>query len=393
MTGGAYRGLRRKGTRRRSGRTVGTRLALVAVAAVASLATVAAMASVRHPDAAGQLTPPRAQAAPPGRVPGKPAFAPRTGHPKARSQGGAHSPAAGRPHGTTGRPGPATDSLVPASGAYLGAYVQPASYTSRGQVDAIVGFERQLGRPLGLVHVYHPWDSPFPSAADRHFVRSRKALLLTWGGTPDTAAIIAGGYDVLIRQRAEAVKSLGRPILMEFRHEMDRPNLLWAMHSPADYIRAWDHIRAIFAAAGATNASWVWCPTAYGFTVGRAQAFYPGNNEVDWVCADAYSPSPSVPLSVTAGPFLSWAAHHPKPVIIGEFGVGGNPAGWPAWLAGAGRLAKRDPQIKAMDYFSGDGTDSNGHPYAYAMSSHAAAIRAFAALLAEPHFGSRVPGA
>ena len=389
MTRSAYRGTRRKGTRRRSGRTAGPGLVLVAVAAVAGLATVAAaMASARQADAAGQLTPrPRAEAAP-GRMPASPAVAPRAGHPKARS------PADGRPRGTTtGRPGPATDSLVPASGAYLGAYVQPASYTSRGQIDAILGFERQLGRPLGLVHVYHPWDSPFPSAADQHFVRGRKVLLLTWGGTPDTAAIIAGRYDALIRQRAAAVKSLGRPILMEFQHEMDRPNLLWAMHSPADYIRAWDHIRAIFAAAGATNASWVWCPTAYGFTVGRAQAFYPGNSEVDWVCADAYSPSPSVPLSVTAGPFLSWAAHHPKPVIIGEFGVGGNPADWPAWLAGAGRLASQDPQIKAMDYFSGDGTDSNGHPYAYAMTGHAAAIRAFAALLAEPQFGSRVPGA
>ena len=388
MTRRAHRGARRKGTRRRSGRIAGPRIVLGAVAAAASLAVIAAvLASVRHADAAGQETP-RAEAGPTAGAPGQPA---RVRHGKASADGSATA----RQHGITtghGRRRP-SNSLVPASGSYLGAYVQPASYTSAGQIDAIVGFERQLGRSLGLVHVYHPWDSPFPSAADQHFVRRRKALLLTWGGTPDTRAIIAGRYDALIRQRAAAVKGLGRPILMEFRHEMDRPNLLWAMHSPADYIAAWDHIRTIFAAAGATNASWVWCPTAYGFTVGRAQAFYPGNNEVDWVCADAYSPSPSVPLSVTAGPFLRWAAHHPKPVIIGEFGVGGNPAGWPAWLAGAGRLARQDPQIKAMDYFSGDGTDSNGHPYAYAMSSHAAAVRAFAALLAEPHFGSRVPRA
>jgi len=388
VTRRAHRGARRKGTRRRSGRIAGPRIVLGAVAAAASLAVIAAvLASVRHADAAGQETP-RAEAGPTAGAPGQPA---RVRHGKASADGSATA----RQHGITtghGRRRP-SNSLVPASGSYLGAYVQPASYTSAGQIDAIVGFERQLGRSLRLVHVYHPWDSPFPSDADQHFVRRRKALLLTWGGTPDTRAIIAGRYDALIRQRAAAVKGLGRPILMEFRHEMDRPNLLWAMHSPADYIAAWDHIRAIFAAAGATNASWVWCPTAYGFTVGRAQAFYPGNNEVDWVCADAYSPSPTVPLSVTAGPFLRWAAHHPKPVIIGEFGVGGNPAGWPAWLAGAGRLARQDPQINAMDYFSGDGTDSNGHPYAYDMSSHAAAVRAFAALLAEPHFGSRVPRA
>ncbi len=348
---------------------------LATVTAMVGLATTSAViASVRHADAAGPAgTEAGLAAGSPGGGPDAPGSRPGPGSTDGHGNRWAASP------------------LVPASGAYLGAYVQPASYTSPGQVDAVRAFERQLGHPLGLVHVYHPWDSPFPSAADRHFARSRQALLLTWGGTPDTRTIIAGGYDALIRQRAEAVRRLHRPILLEFRHEMDRANLQWAMHSPADYIAAWDHIRAIFTAAGATNASWVWCPTAYGFTLGRAQAFYPGNKEVDWVCADAYSPSPSVPLSVTAGSFLDWAARHPKPVIIGEFGVGGNPAGWPAWLAAAW-LASRDPQIKAMSYFSGDGTDSNGRPYAYSMGGHAGAVRAFGRLLAERQFGPRVPG-
>ncbi len=364
--------MRRNGAHGRSrlrlrGRSPDPRLALVAAAAAAGLVTVAvATASVQHVDAAGQRTPVR--------------------HASTRSD-----PGPGTAYG--GKPGTATAALMPAAGAYLGAYVQPATYTTRGEIDAILSFERQLGRPLGLVHVYHQWDSPFPSPADKYFVRSGKALLLTWSGTPDTRTIAAGGYDALIRQRAEAVKHLGRPILIEFRHEMDRPNLRWAMHSPADYIAAWDHIRSIFRAVGAANVSWVWCPTAYGFTVGRAQAFYPGNSEVDFVCADAYSPSPLVPLSVIVEPFLTWAAQHPKPAIIGEFGVGGNPAGWPSWLAAAGRLARRDTQIKALGYFSGNGTDSSGHPYKYFMGGHVAATRAFARLLAEPYFESRLPRA
>jgi hypothetical protein len=55
-----------------------------------------------------------------------------------------------------------------------------------------------------------------------------------------------GDYDSLIRQRAEAWR-LHRPIRLEFRHEMDRPNLQWVMHGPKNYIAAWDHIRAVFA--------------------------------------------------------------------------------------------------------------------------------------------------
>src|SRR5205807_510363 len=83
------------------------------------------------------------------------------------------------------------------------------------------------------------------AAADKFFVRHGKVLLLTWGGSPDTKAIIAGRDDAMIRARAAAVKRLGGPILMEFRHEMDRPNLQWTIHGPASYIKAWDHVRAI----------------------------------------------------------------------------------------------------------------------------------------------------
>ena len=60
----------------------------------------------------------------------------------------------------------------------------------------------------------------------------------------------------------------------------------------AAYVAAWDHIRAIFTAVGATNVSWVWCPTGIGFEDGRAKPYYPGDNEVDWVCADVYSSPP-----------------------------------------------------------------------------------------------------
>jgi hypothetical protein len=276
--------------------------------------------------------------------------------------------------------------LVPSRGAYLGAYVQPPSYTTRGFITALQSFERDVGHPVDLVHDYDQWAKPFPTATDKYFADSGKVLLLTWGGSPDTRAIIAGRDDAMIRARARAVKRLGRPILMEFRHEMDRPNLQWTIHGPADYIAAWDHVRAIFSAVGATNVSWVWCPTGYGFEVGRAQAFYPGNNEVDWVCADVYANSTAQPLSVAAAPFLSWASRTGKPVIIGEFAVKGRPAGWSAWLAAAGKLAQSDRQIRAMAYFDGNGSDSNGHPFQYSLVRHPQALQVFGQLLTQPFF-------
>ena len=276
--------------------------------------------------------------------------------------------------------------LVPKHGVYLGAYVQPETDTPSGFIGAVQSFQAQTGHPLRMVHVYSQWKKPFPATLDQYVVDNGKVLLLTWGGLPNTKAIIAGRDDAMIRARAEQIKQLHRPILLEFRHEMDRPNLQFTIHGPADYIAAWDHIRKIFTQVGATNASWVWCPTGYGFQLGRAQAFYPGNSEVDWVCADVYASSPSQSLKTAAAPFLSWARHTGKPVILGEFGVGGSAGQWPAWLAAAAQLARSDRQIRAMAYFDANGTNSQGHPFSYALGDHPAALTAFSRLLGEQFF-------
>ena len=288
--------------------------------------------------------------------------------------------------GGTGHPSGTAWRLVPSSGAYLGAYVEPAAYTPDATIAAVRSFQQTIGAPITLVHTYHPWFSPFPNSADRHFVDSGKVLLLTWSGTPDTEKIIAGDYDGEIRTRAEAVKRLGHPILMEFRHEMDRPNLQWAVHGPKDFIAAWDHIRAIFNQVGATNVGWVWCPTGWGFRSGRAQAFYPGNSEVDWVCADIYSATTSVPLQVAAAPFLQWAKGTGKPVMIGEFAASGAPSAWPNWLLAAGELASTDKQIKGMAYFDANGTDSQGRAFQYWLGDDGTALRTFGEMLKWPVF-------
>ena len=135
---------------------------------------------------------------------------------------------------------------------------------------------------------------------------------------------------------------------------MDRPNIRFVVGSPADYIAAWKHIRLIFAEEHVTNVAWVWCPTARGFASGHAQAYYPGNDEVDWVCADAYPrPGTQASFADVIHPFLAWAARHPEPIMIGEYGV---PQSYSAqrraqWLHDAEQTVVHDPQIKALLYF------------------------------------------
>ncbi len=322
---------------------------------------------------------------------------PPEGSPSGSASGGSQAPGRSPSPGASSTPGPGRHPagsawrLVPSSGAYLGAYVEPTAYTPGATIAAVRSFQQTIGSPITLVHTYHPWFSPFPNGADRYFVKSGKVLLLTWSGTPDTRKIIAGDYDGEIRARAAAVKRLGRPILMEFRHEMDRPNLQWAVHGPKAFIAAWDHIRAIFSQVGASNVGWVWCPTGWGFEKGRAQAFYPGNNEVDWVCADIYSASTRQPLQVAAQPFLRWAKGTGKPIMIGEFAANGSTSAWSSWLLAAGELAGTDKQIKGMAYFDANGTDSQGRPFQYWLGGNGTALRAFGQMLSWRAFHPVLP--
>jgi hypothetical protein len=275
----------------------------------------------------------------------------------------------------------------PARGAYFGAWVGPDDFTQRNEINAVSTLQRQLGRKLSIVHTYVKWRAAFPTTSALTFLSRGSTLLISWAGT-DTLQINSGADDEWIRSRAAQIKALGRPVFLEWRWEMERPNLRSQVHSGADYVQAWDRIRAIFAAAGVRNAAWVWCPTAKGFSDGQAAAFYPGDAEVDWICADAYPEYGSVAtFASTVTPFLGWASHHDKPVMIGEFGV---PVSYgdqrrAQWLRAAQQVVLGDRQIKALLYFDANPA-GQGPAGSYALGGDAAALSAFRAIARQPYF-------
>lgn len=275
----------------------------------------------------------------------------------------------------------------PARGAYFGAWVGPAVFTQANSIAAVNGFQRRLGRRLDIVHTYLRWDAPFPTASDLAFIRQRSLLLVSWAGT-DTRAIASGAADGLIRQRAREIKALRAPVFLEWRWEMNRPNLQAEVHSAAAYVAAWKRIRAIFERQHVQNVAWVWCPTASGFADGTAPAYFPGNAEVDWVCADVYpGVGPQRPFAEIAGPFLAWAKHHQKPVMIGEFGVPRSygPAKRAAWLSGVQRVSRNDPQIKALVYFDADPA-GHGPQLSYSLPGGSAALAAMRSIAGSSYF-------
>ena len=135
--------------------------------------------------------------------------------------------------------------------------------------------QQQIGRRLDIVHIYLQADAAFPTSSDLAFVRQGSTLLVSWA-LNDSPGIAAGQYDASIRQRAQELKAMGKPVFLEWRWEMDRPNMRFEVGSPADYIAAWKHIRQLFAEQHVSNVAWVWCPTARGFTARQRRRLLPG---------------------------------------------------------------------------------------------------------------------
>ena len=112
-------------------------------------------------------------------------------------------------------------------------------------------------------------------------------------------------------------------------------------------------------------------------------------DEVDWICVDAYSENPAQDWGAEVGPFLSWAAGHDKPILIGEFGTQPGTDGQRSrWLAGVAALVRRHRQIKGIVYFD-ENVDRAGRKRDWSLRSSATDVRAFAALLADPYFNPR----
>jgi hypothetical protein len=300
------------------------------------------------------------------------------------------APRPGTDFPTTGR-GP----QPPKKGAWLGAWVKADWQTPDGRAAALAAFDQQTGADVVIAHMFHDWQDDFPGPTQQAFQAAGKLQLISWSGT-DTKSITSGVYDPLIRQRAEDIKSYGMPILLRWRWEMDRPNLAATVHSPEDYIAAWKHIRAIFTQVGATNAAFVWCPHVKGFTdAGReAESFYPGDDQVDWLCTDVYPGKEFDSFTGQMDAFMSFAREHHRPVMIGEFAVttDGEAGQRAAWLREVPGYVKNHPQIKALIYFAAK-QEKQGKKGGYDSTFDADpdGLAAFKEIVSDPYFAPAPP--
>jgi beta-mannanase len=192
---------------------------------------------------------------------------------------------------------------------------------------------------------WEPWDSTRPLGAAQPGFR--------------LDGIIRGAHDAYIERWAREIAAYRRPVLLRFAQEMNGRWFPWSESAngnhPGQFVRAWDHVHAIFVRAGASNVRWVWSPVAGDI---RAEQ-YPGPGEVDVIGLSGFVAGPSVfggrwrSFASVFGPSLDFvhALAPGKPVSIAEVAAaqaGGDKA---AWIAGMFDEVRRRPSIRSIVWF------------------------------------------
>jgi len=319
-----------------------------------------------------------------------------------------------------------TGRLVPSQGALFGIHTIPDSPTAKTAADmGITKREADTGRTLDIDNHYYPnFDAAAPLSGgkptlpgwrEQWDVQNGRIPLISWGGD-DVIEIVNGKFDAAIDAAATRLQALGAPFFLRWFWEPDgtRASKASISHTPADYIKAWRYIHDRFAKDGNTNAVWVWCPVSLDFyppsgqtssdptlapnhainPVG-AQPYYPGDDVVDWICADGYNWAPNKPgtryesFQELFQAFYNWALPHNKPLMVGETGVQeNNPGDKAKWISAMHvSLTQHYPNIVAWLYF--DTENANGLNNEWWLESSPEAYQAWKAMAADPYFNNK----
>jgi len=270
------------------------------------------------------------------------------------------------------------DSLRNPSVILLGSYDNATTES----FEPIINLEDSLHTTFPLIHLFTAWGSKteeeFPQLQVETILELGSLPVITWepwlvdfdeeayprlrpvnerdkGGLADIAK---GNYDPYIIEWAGKAARIKKPLFLRVGHEMNDPyRYPWGPqnNSPRDFINAWRHIHQLFDSVGASNVIWIWSPhPAYGYF----DAFYPGDEYVDWVGIPALNYGTVANWSQwwsfaeILGNNYNLLASFGKPVMITEFGslaVGGNR---PEWFVDAlSGIAQRYPRVKSVVFF------------------------------------------
>jgi hypothetical protein len=251
-------------------------------------------------------------------------------------------------------------------------------------MNAVTDFQRTVGKAPSIVAFNLPFEECASSCSYGELPTKQLSAIRGYGAIPmlnwasmssplavdepsfRLANVANGTFDEYIRSFALAVKAWGHPMFLRFNWEMNGDWFPWAQdangNQPADYVAAWRHVHDIFVSVGATNVTWVWCPTVDpNHEFGSLAALYPGTAYVDWTCLDGYNfgtlRSPhgwstfKQTFSTTYEQIVEKIAPD-KPLMIGEVASSEHGGSKGAWITEMfNEIANVDVKVQAVVWF------------------------------------------
>ena len=255
----------------------------------------------------------------------------------------------------------------------LGVYLEDPSTLS--------SFEQSIGRKTDIFHWYEELSDDFDNAALSPIAAGGRSILLSWDYWNSSLAdpvnqpayqlkkITAGNYDTAIRRWADEMRNLNYTVIFRPMYEMNGDWVTWDGtvngNTPADYIPAWRHMHDLFAAEGATNVLWCWCPNVDDTTANANATFanyYPGDSYVDYIGIDGYNWGTSQPswgsvwqtFEQVFGPSYDvFSTRSAKPLMIPETSCSESGGSKSAWITNAfSILPTRFPRFASLNWFN-----------------------------------------
>jgi len=152
-------------------------------------------------------------------------------------------------------------------------------------------FSRATGAHPRVVAYFERFGSPFVAGDACRVIRFGAIPLIQIDPTDVSIAKIGRGkYHKYLTDYAKAVRKFHAPVAISFGHEMNGTWYTWGYKDtpPAEFVQAWRVIHTTFAAAGASNVTWVWTVNSIYPNDIPLRRDWPGKAYVNWVGIDAY---------------------------------------------------------------------------------------------------------
>ncbi len=175
----------------------------------------------------------------------------------------------------------------PKTGAYIGAYAENDKMvhdSKDGNPHYITEFPNMTGKKHAMYLLYTTWGINFFESYSGHIQRAKDAgvgLQVALQPVNGLDEVMDGEY---IRSLAKQANAAGIPIFMRFANEMNGEWVDW-YDEPAVYIEKFRLVSNVFKQE-APNVVMVWAPSY--FPPDNIEAYYPGDEYVDWVGVSMY---------------------------------------------------------------------------------------------------------